>query len=174
MGSYEGTTDLRLLMPDYYGLVATFSLMERENIDDLEVQRGRRRVHLFLQMTVPVVVQARFAKLTPFLELEMSGGTLGDLLGATAIVAAAHSGGGETALAAMGLTVALARQIARATLGITPAEADALTIDYLVQLCLVLAQQNASLETWYGKPPYSPGETAAHKVLANLPRLKLP
>ena len=74
----------------------------------------------------------------------------------------------------MHLTVGQARTIARATLALTPAEGDALTDDYLFQLCLGLAQQNASLETWYGKPPYSPGETEAHRVIRNLPRLSLP
>lgn len=177
MGTYEGTTDLRLVMKDYYGLVATFSLMERENLEDPETQRGRRRVHLFLQMTVPVVVAARFAPLRPFVEVDVNGGTgtLADSLDATTLQAALRVlGGGLAGLAAMGLTRAQAETIARATLSLTPAQAAACTDDYLFQLCVGLAKANASLETWYGKPPYSPGETEAHRVIRNLPRLNLP
>ena len=180
MGSFEGTTDLRLVMPDYFGLVATFTLMERENIDDLEVPRGRRRVHLFLQMTVPVVVSARFAFLDPRpggnvkVDLSMSGGDAAALGGAQLTAGSLALGGGLAGLAVMGLTEGQARTIARATLGLTPAQADALTPDYLLQVCLSLAAKNANLETWYGKPPYSPGETEAQRVLAGLPRLNLP
>lgn len=178
MGSFEGTTDLRLKMPDYFGLVATFSLMERENVDDLEVPRGRRRVHLFLQMTVPVVVSARFAFLDPRpggnvkVDLSLEASTS---LGATQLIAGAMApGGGLAGLSSMGLTLAQARTIARATLGLTPAQADALTPDYLLQLCMTLAAKSASLETWYGKPPYSPSETDAQRIHAGLPRLNLP
>jgi len=180
MGSYEGTTDLRLVMKDYYGLAATFSLMERENLEDVETPRGRRRVHLYLQLSVPVVVAARFTTLNPLpggnvkVDLDMGPGGLADGLSATSIAAAARTTGGVAGLSAMGLTLAGARTIARATLGLTPAEANACTDDYLFELCLGLAKQNASLETWYGRPPYSPGETEAHRVIRSLPRLNLP
>lgn len=180
MGTYEGTTDLRLVMPEYYGLTATFSLMERENLEDPETQRGRRRVHLYLQMTVPVVVAARFATLNPLpggnvkVTLDMGQDGLGNLLGATALAAGEATVGGLQGLTAMHLTRSQAETIARATLAITQAEAKACTDDYLFELCLGLAKQNASLETWYGRPPYSPGETEAHRVIRNLPRLKLP
>lgn len=182
MGAYEGTTDLRLVMKDYFNLVVTFSLMERENLEDIETPRGRRRVHLYLQMTVPVVVQARFATLNPepggtvHVELNMGEGGLGAMLGETSLQAALQAAGNDPAeaLRAMGLTVSLARIIARGQLSLTPAQADALPVEYLLQVCLVLAAQNASLETWRGRPPYSPGETWAQRVLRGLPRLTLP
>jgi hypothetical protein len=179
MGSYEGTTDLRLRMPEYYGLVCTFSLMERENVDDLEIPRGRRRVHVFLQMTVPVVVAARFATLDPTpggnvkVELDLGAGGLADGLSATSL-AATTGKTGLAGLTAMGLTRSMALTIARATLGLTPAQTDALTDDYLLALCQGLAQKNASIETWYGKPPYSPSETDYSRVLRHLPRFSLP
>lgn len=180
IGCSEGSTDLRLRMDDYFGLAATFSLMERENIEDLETPRGRRRVHLFVQMRVPVVAAARFGFLDAnpgggiAIALDMGNGTLAEGLGASSLVAAAGATTPEAALSAMGLTILQAKAIARATYALTPAEADALTPAYLVQMCLVLAKENASLETWYGRPPYQPGETEAQRVLRDLPRYKLP
>jgi hypothetical protein len=126
------------------------------------------------------VVAARFTTLNPLpggnvkVDLDMGPGGLADGLSATSIAAAARTTGGVAGLSAMGLTLAGARTIARATLGLTPAEANACTDDYLFELCLGLAKQNASLETWYGRPPYSPGETEAHRVIRSLPRLNLP
>ena len=175
MGLYEGTTDLRLIMRDYFGLCATFSLMERENIDDVEISRGRRRVHLFVQMTVPVVAEARFATLdarpggTVKVDLEVSGGTRGDALGGTQLAA---SGGltGEPWLRAMGLSTAVARQIARATLGLTPLQSDELTPDYLLALMQQIASQNAGFVTSAGLQQ----ETLADEVRRSLPRTALP
>lgn len=174
MGSYEGTTDLRLVMPDYFGLVATFSLMERENIDDLEVQRGRRRVHIYVQMTVPVVVEARFATLNTSISLNLTETSALSALGFGAIVAALKVGDGLAGLKALGLTLAQAKTIARATLGVTVAQANAFSAEYLCQVCLSLAVQQAKLETWKGRPPYSPGETEAALVVRGLPHLSLP
>lgn len=184
-GSYEGTTDLRLKMPDYFGLVCTFSLMERENLEDVETPRGRRRAHLYFQMSVPVAVAARYATLdaqpggTVKVDLQgggATGGPWGEVLGQAEIQAAlmALPYGPESVLRAMGLTEELARAIARATLGLTRAQANALTVPYLVELCLVLATRNAELERYPGRPPYSPGETWSARVLRGLPRLALP
>jgi len=184
-GSYEGTTDLRLVMADYFGLVCTFSLMERENLEDVETPRGRRRAHLYFQMTVPVAVAARYATLdaqpggTVKIDLAgggATGGPWGEVLGQADIQAALQAlpYGVDAVLRAMGLTEHLARQVARATLGLTPAQADALTVPYLVELCLVLAAKNAELERYPGKPPYSPADTWRDRVLRMLPRLSLP
>jgi hypothetical protein len=173
MGSYEGTTDLRLRMPEYYGLVATFALMERENVDDIEIPRGRRRVHVYLQMTVPVVVAARFATLNASVSVDLGVGGVADMLSAVSLVAAGAKTGLD-GLTAMGLTRPLALQIARASLGITAAQANALTDDYLFALCQNLAAQNARMETWYGRPPYSPGETDYSRIMRALPRFSLP
>jgi hypothetical protein len=172
MGTYEGTTDLRLIMPNYYGLVATFSLMERENLEDESV-RGRRRVHLFIQMTVPVVTAARFLPLIPNIAVNITNNGLTDGLGAKAVAASAGLSG-EAELRAMGIDVAFARQIARATLGLTQAQATELTEDYLLALIQTMAAENASLETARGRPPYSPGETVAQTVFRGLPRTALP
>lgn len=180
MGAYEGTTDLRLVMPDYFDQVATFSLMERENIDDLEVARGRRRVHLFVQMTVPVIAVARFTTLdarpggTVKIALDMGEGGVVDGLNADSIAAATSATTPANALAAMGLDRYQAEKIARATLQFTPAQASACTDDFLLQLVLALARKNATLETWYGRPPYSPSQTESAAVVANLPRYNLP
>lgn len=180
MGTYEGTTDLRLVMRDYYGFAATFSLMERENIDDPEVPRGRRRVHLFLKMSVPVVSAARYASLdarpggSVKIALDVSGGGTGaEGLGADQLNASAGLQG-AAGLNSMGLTITVARQIARATLGLTQLQAEQLTPDYLLALMQQMAQKNASFETAMGRPPYSPGETVAEAVLRTLPRTTLP
>lgn len=184
-GSYEGSTDLRLVMHDYFGLVATFSLMERENLEDVETPRGRRRAHLYFQMMVPVAVAARYATLdarpggTVKIDLAgggATGGPWGEVLGQAEIQAAltALPYGPASVLRAMGLTEAVARQIARATLGLTVAQANALTVPYLAELCLVLATRNAEMERYTGRPPYSPGNTWAARVLRMLPRLALP
>jgi len=178
MSTFEGTTDLRLVMPEYYNLVATFSLMERENLEDESV-RGRRRVHLFVQMRVPVVAAARFATLDArpggTVKIDLGMGGVADQLDAASLAAAAlATSSPEATLSAMGISMTMARTIARATYQITPAQADALTPAFLVELCRSLAAENASLENWYGKPPYSPGETAAERVLRGLPRLSLP
>lgn len=184
-GTYEGTTDLRLVMPDYYNLICTFSLMERENMEDVETPRGRRRAHLYFQMSVPVVVAARFVALDarPGGTVSISladgstvGGPWAEVLGQAQIQAAiaAQPYGATSVLRAMGLSEAVARQIARATMGLTPAQAEALPLAYLCELCLVLAAQNAELERYGGRPPYSPSETWTARVLRGLPRLELP
>jgi len=172
MGSYEGTTDLRLVMPDYFGLVATFSLMERENLDDLEVPRGRRRVHLFVQMLVPVVVSARFLPLRPFVDLAVTELSLA-ALGEAQVIAGGAAGGGLAGLAAMGLSLRTARQVVRATLACTPAEVTSFSPEYLFAVCQTLAAQNASLRTWLGDPP-PPGPLDPVQVAAGLPRFSLP
>lgn len=72
-GIYEGTTDLRLVVPDYYGLVATYTLRDAERIDDIETARGRRRAHLYVDMVVPVAQVLDVRDLTVLVQ----GGGLG-------------------------------------------------------------------------------------------------
>ncbi len=150
MGAFEGTTDLRLVMPEYYGLAATYSLMERENLEEPDSPRGRRRGHLFIQMLVPVVTQARLVEFFPSFDVNVSG-SVGADVGVGFFPAKVEAGAvaytGTQALAAMGLDVFQARTIARATLGINRLEADALTIDYLVALMQWLAARNRTLRT---------------------------
>jgi len=150
MGAYQGTTDLRLVMPSYFGLAATFSLMERENLEDAESPRGRRRAHLYIQMLVPVVAQARMIGLQTTIAISPTinvGADIGVNFVASQVTAAARAFVGVQALAAMRLTLAEAQTIARATLGINRLQADALSIDYLVALMQSLAAQNANLRT---------------------------
>lgn len=150
MGTFEGTTDLRLVMPEYYGLAATYSLMERENLEEPESPRGRRRAHLYIQMLVPVVTQAHLVDLTTTFDVNVSGSVGADVgvgFMAGKVEAATRAYTGTQALEAMGLDVFQARTIARATLGINRLEADALSIDYLVALMQSLAARNATLRT---------------------------
>lgn len=179
IGSYQGTTDLRLLLPDYYGFCATFSLIERENVDDLEVPRGRRRVHLFLQMTVPVAVIGRFSKIVgPYANVTVNGSLglgvgAGGVTGQAAVRAkleASARAGGAAGLAVFGLTVPQAQTVARAVLGVTQAQAAAMTDEYLLALVQSVAAHQASLETWRGRPPYSPGSVEALDRLRALQR----
>lgn len=150
MGGFEGTTDLRLVMPEYFGLAATYSLMERENLEEPESPRGRRRAHLYIQMLVPVVTQARMLDLNTSFDVNVSGSVgadvgVGFFPGKVDVATRAYAG--TQALEAMGLNVFQARTIARATLGINRLEADALSIDYLVALMQSLAARNATLRT---------------------------
>lgn len=179
--TYEGTTDLRLVLPDYYGLTATFSLMERENLDDLEVPRGRRRVHLYIQMIVPVVRAGRWSSLIgPFIA-GPNVGTGSASPGASALVGArgvlsvdakirASSAAASAAagLAVWRLTVEDARTLARVTLGLSVADSMRLDDDYLLSLVQSLAGQAAGLETSRGRPPYAPGSNPAQDLLDNL------
>ena len=177
-GTYQGTTDLRLVLPDYYGLVAEFSLMERENLDDLEVARGRRRVHLYVQMLVPVVRLARFPTLIgPFVNVGVSDSSSNALIGLsgpaglaalTAKLRASSHLGGAAGLGVFGLTVPSARTLVRAALGLTVPESMAATPDYLLATVQSLAAEAASYETRLGRPPYSPGSNPALDLLASL------
>lgn len=179
IGLYEGSTDLRLVLTDYWGMVASFSLMEREIIDDVETPRGRRRAHFMIQLRVPVVGAARFAWLDP-----RPGGTvhvvLGDAgatvlpFGAAQAAQAASTKGAEAALRVLGLTEKEARTYAQGYAGVDALAAKAFTLDYVVATLLVMAEEAASLETWTGKPPYSPGETRANAVQRMLVALRGP
>jgi hypothetical protein len=182
IATYIGTTDLRLVLPDYFDQVATFTIVERENIDDLEVPRGRRRVHLFLQLTVPVVRLGRWPSLVgPFVDLTVGSGAASPeaaaLVGAKgalgvasveAKIAASSAAGGALGLRIFGLSVTDAQAIARATLGLTVAESTALTEAYLLALVQSLAGQAAGFETSLGRPPYSPQSNPAQVLLDDL------
>jgi hypothetical protein len=179
MGSYVGTTDLRLILRNYYDTVATFTLMERENIDDIEVQRGRRRVHLYIQMLVPVIAVAKATPiLGPFINVNVggpgdlagfpsAGGAVGQA-GLRALLAQSSRAGGAAGLAMFRLTPDEARAIARASRGLTIAESMRLTDDYLLALVQTLAAEAGSLETWVGRPPYSPDDVPARALLRRL------
>lgn len=65
----ETTTATRLLLPDYFDLVARFELMERELVDDPETVRNRRRGHLFIKLTVQIAQLVAAATLKPYVYL---------------------------------------------------------------------------------------------------------
>ena len=161
MGMYEGTTDLRLVMEDYYGIVATFTLMERENIDDVDVQRGRRKVHLSVQMMVPVVAEARFTDLHTSVGVGFTTADSLDVYSSGVVTSVGLTG--AAALQAFGVNEITARQIARVTLDLTPAQADALPVDMLVETLRTLAAKNARLTTIDG-----PGLTDSAPTFAQL------
>jgi len=178
MGSYVGSTDLRLVLPEYFDSVATFTLNERENVDDIEIVRGRRRVHLFIQMTVPVVAVAKATPmLGPYVQatvteangFSVAGGYAGQAA-LTARLAESSARGGAAGLAVFRLTPDQARVVARAARGLTVAQSMALTDDYLLALVQVMAAEAGSLETWTGRPPYSPGDVPARAFLRSLHR----
>ena len=179
IATYQGTTDLRLIMPDYFGLVAEFAIMERENLDDPEVQKGRRRVNLMIQMLVPIVREVRLPGLIgPFVNVNVgdatgraliSGEGPAGLASLTARLRASDAAPDATlGLAVFRLTVDSARAIARATLGLTMAESMALTTEYLLAVVQGLAAEAASYETQLGRPPYSPGSNPARDLLDRL------
>ena len=179
MGSYVGSTDLRLVLPEYFNSIATFTLNEREKVDDIEIVRGRRRVHLFIQMTVPVVVVAKATPmLGPYISVTVGGpgdgagfpsaGGLAGQAGLRARLAESSARGGAAGLAVFRLTPDQARVIARASQGLTVAQSMALTDDYLLAVVQTLAAEAGSLETWVGRPPYSPGEVPARALLRRL------
>jgi len=177
IGTYSGTTDLRLILTDYFDLVAEFAIMERENLDDLEVARGRRRVHLYVQLLVPVVRLARFPRITAFVNLTVNDSVTAALVGATgpfglaALTAKLKTSsklGGVAGLGVFGLTVVTARSIVRAALGLSVAEVMAATPEYLLAAIQSLATEAASYETRLGRPPYSPGSNPARDLLASL------
>jgi hypothetical protein len=59
----QQSTATRLLLKVYFNQVASFSLDNREIIDDNDSARGRRRAHLYIEMRVPI------AQLVPVKEL---------------------------------------------------------------------------------------------------------
>lgn len=177
IGMYDGSTDLRLILTDYWAQVASFSLMEREIIDDIETPRGRRRAHFFLQMTVPVVGAAKFnwldARPGGTVHVVLGDGAAETVLpfGAVAAARAATAEGPEQALRLLGVSEATARRIVRGYVGVDEATAKSFTLEYLVATLLVMAAEAATLETYKGRPPYSPGETRADAVLRMIRQL---
>lgn len=61
----ETSQALAMVLPDYFGQVATFLLAGAQNFDDPDVVRNRRRAGLTLQLTVPEVRLVRYPTLQP-------------------------------------------------------------------------------------------------------------
>lgn len=168
ISGYEGTTDLRIVLPAYFNQVATFAIQERENIDDLDIVRGRRKVHLTLQLTVPLVQVRRFAMLQVAVQLGLQA-SLGLSTNVQRLTLAANQGG-ALGLKTLGVDEATARRIVKATLDLTPAQANAADVDYLFAVIYGLAVQNAGFETANGRPPYSgDGDTRSNLLPGGSP-----
>lgn len=61
----EDSSGLRLVLTEYFNQVCSFELGDGMNIDDPDVVRGRRRAHLSLKLTVPVVKLIRTVPFYP-------------------------------------------------------------------------------------------------------------
>jgi hypothetical protein len=61
----QRSTALRLTLPRYYDLVASFSLVESQYVDDPDVIRGRMRGQLLVELRVPEVVLVDAASFRP-------------------------------------------------------------------------------------------------------------
>lgn len=66
---------LRLTLPNYYGLNATFALDSTQYIDDPDVVRGRRRAHLLVTMSVPEIVLVNVERLHPMVAVTAGSAT---------------------------------------------------------------------------------------------------
>jgi len=67
----EDSYALRLSLPNYYNLVASFSLDEVQNYDDADIVRNRRRAGLRVTMTVPEVRLVSYPALRPLVEVDV-------------------------------------------------------------------------------------------------------
>lgn len=63
---------LRLVCPNYYGLVASFRLDESESIDDADGTLNRRRAHLFVMLQVQEVSLVAYRKTHVSFESEVT------------------------------------------------------------------------------------------------------
>lgn len=178
MQTYVGSSALRLVLRDYFDAVATFELNERENLDDIEVQRGRRRLNLYMTMTVPVIGIANVVDLKgPFIDLSVgsaggasideAGSLYAGLTGREQLrvkIERALVLGGASGLRFLGFNTREARTIVRMQRGLSRSEAATLTDDYLLAAVLSLLTEAASLEMWAGRPPYSPSDVPARAL----------
>jgi len=67
----ERSNALQLLLPEYFGRVASFSLMDSQNIDDPDVVRGRRRGQIAVELRVPEVVLVDAVTMRPCICIEV-------------------------------------------------------------------------------------------------------
>lgn len=64
----ETSTATRIELPAYYGLVASFSLDQRELVDD-DAARNRRRGHMMITLSVPIAQLVNANILRPFVQV---------------------------------------------------------------------------------------------------------
>lgn len=70
LGSFDNSWSLTLRIPNYFNRTATFSLAERQNIDEPDNVRNRRRAHMFIELTVGIVRLVNVTDLTPYVALD--------------------------------------------------------------------------------------------------------
>jgi hypothetical protein len=71
--SADDSYSTRILLPEYYNQIVAFTLNSQQHIDDVEVVRGRRRGHLFVNMRLPEVQLINVSEMNPFLQLAECG-----------------------------------------------------------------------------------------------------
>lgn len=71
MQPLEETSSLRLKLPNYYNLVASFDLVSGHAVDDVDVVRGRRRALPSILMRVPEVLLVDAVTFKPYIQVEV-------------------------------------------------------------------------------------------------------
>ncbi len=102
MSIYEGSSDLRLVVPDYYGLVASYTLRDAERLDGIESMRGRRLAHFYVDMVVPVAFGIDVRELNVFVG---GGATGGAAIAAATTIAAPWQQGLPVGAAVDGIVI---------------------------------------------------------------------
>lgn len=78
--SDDGSTSIRLKLPEYYDQVVSFSLVDSQNIDGDEVSRNRRRAHIFLEMSVCEVFLVNTTTFEPTVDCQILDGNVNPAL----------------------------------------------------------------------------------------------
>ena len=68
---------IRLTLPDYFGMVAQFTLADSQYIDGDEVSRNRRRAHIFITLQVCEVFLTNVVPFRSTADLTVLDGNLG-------------------------------------------------------------------------------------------------
>ncbi len=70
----EDSYGMRLTLPDYFGLIADYTLQESggssQYVDDPDVIRNRRRAMIFVEMRVPVAQLVRATRMKPRIQVD--------------------------------------------------------------------------------------------------------
>lgn len=69
MGSFDDSWAVTLRLKDYFDRTATFSLNEKQYIDEPDAVRNRRRAHMFVELTVGVVRLVNAVTLQPYAQV---------------------------------------------------------------------------------------------------------
>lgn len=71
MQTVDDSYALRFRLPEYFSTECEFWLEQRENIEDAETARNRRRAHLFIWMSVPVLHLVNAKLLQHFVDVRL-------------------------------------------------------------------------------------------------------